>query len=448
MSGYLPSVPDSSSEKWVPDLPTFNARKVVLSFVPRFVRRGGLRRTEKLRSTAYLDALRGVAAVIVVNHHHIYPITELPFINLWTLGKSSVNVFFVISGYALSYSLLKKMRARDSPGLLDTFASSMFRRWMRLYLSCFFATFLALILVRMGRLGYLHRFDYLHTQIFDWMRDCVRFSNPFVGPRGYKIPGNGDYNTGYLDPLWTIPLEFRGSVVIYAFCLATCRMVTKYRMMLCAGLIYMCYVWSSIYIALFLGGVLVADISLSRSSWASEQLPPSTTEGPAQKSMAERVGWWSLLIFSLFLLSQPDEYSATTMWPWPYLRTLVPEHLGRESEFLAQHFWLSIGSILLVFTLDSYPTFQTPLLWDIPQYLGELSFGIYVVHVLLMWSFWYITVEPFRAAYFGDSRFARYPTYVIYFAFVVWAGELFCKVDNALVKFGKWLQGKVFYSLH
>jgi hypothetical protein len=161
----------SSAEKWDADHRQWSWSSLfnhlltfLLSLLPKFLKRHGLRRNERLRNTAYLDALRGIAAVIVVNHHHLNS-QEYYALGLLVAGKSSVNVFFVISGYVLSHGLLKHMRARADAKLLNNFASSMFRRYLRLFLPSFVASFIALILARMGRLGYVHRFDYLHQQI-------------------------------------------------------------------------------------------------------------------------------------------------------------------------------------------------------------------------------------------------------------------------------------------
>jgi peptidoglycan/LPS O-acetylase OafA/YrhL len=453
MTSALPSVRDPSNEERIFAIQNKNSWTSVLStgwtftlsLLPRYLRKGGLRRKEKLRDTSYLDALRGIAALIVVHHHHQVHPSELPFLSLATAGKSSVNVFFVISGYVLSYRLLKQMRARDSSSLLDTFASSMFRRYIRLFLPSFLASFIAVILTRMGRLGYVYRFDHLYQQVWDWILDCVRLGNPFVGPRGYKIANDNSYASSYLDPLWTIPVEFRGSIVLYAFCLAVCKMATKHRMIICCGLIIMCYVWSTIYIALFLGGLVIADLNLSRTTSAKQTSEQSdSTYATAQvKSMEERAAWTFVFVLGLFLLSQPDNYHSSVR-PWPFLRSFVPAHLDKESDQLAQHFYLSIGAIILIYALDNYSALQTPLRWDFCQYLGDISFGVYVTHGLLLWSFWYSPVEPFRAAHLGDSWLARYFIWVVYLGVVFWAGELFSRVDSKIVNFGKWLQGKAF----
>jgi hypothetical protein len=69
---------------------------------------------------------------------------------------------------------------------------------------------------------------------------------------------------------------------------------------------------------------------------------------------------------------------------------------------------------------------------------------MYVMHVLLMWSLWNITVEPFRVDYLGGSWLACNGVYVVYFGVILWAAELFSRVDSRVVSFGKWLQEKAF----
>ena len=88
---------------------------------------------EKLHNTAYLDGMRGLAAFAVFLCHlsygtwdtgHVYGagepgeksantyLLQLPIIRLFYSGPPMVAIFFVISGYALSYKPLKQMRNR------------------------------------------------------------------------------------------------------------------------------------------------------------------------------------------------------------------------------------------------------------------------------------------------------------------------------------------------
>lgn len=448
----LPSL-SNSNEKWDPEPKHFSLLPLLTrfltflpSFAPRFLKRNGLRRTHALKKTAYLDALRGIAALIVINHHHLHP-SKYFLLGFLTAGKSSVNVFFVISGFVLSYSLLKSARAKEDSKLLAGLAGSMFRRWMRLFLPSFLATFIALILVRMGRLPYVQRYEFLYQQILDWIKDCGVLSNPFAGPRGYKIAFNSEFSSRYVDPLWTIPLEFRGSMVLYAVCLGTCKLNAGVRMVVTMALVVGCYIWSCIFVGLFLGGMGIAELNLWRGARAA-QLPTRQVEEmdstPPTKSKRERVAWLTLFFLSLFLLSQPDDFPTTKVPPWPYLRTLVPTHLMLEHDQLAQHFYLSIGALLFILCLDNYPTLQKPLRWDIAQYLGDISFGMYVMHVLLMWAWWQPIMLPFWVRHFGEGEVVWWVGWCLYTGLILWVGELFSKVDTRIVGFGKWLQGRLF----
>jgi peptidoglycan/LPS O-acetylase OafA/YrhL len=56
-----------------------------------------------------------------------------------------VSVFFVISGYVLSYKAIRLMRAAQYPELLGSLASSVFRRGMRLFLLITASTFISML---------------------------------------------------------------------------------------------------------------------------------------------------------------------------------------------------------------------------------------------------------------------------------------------------------------
>ena len=113
--GELAMSPVERSRLWSFDssLPTMyakpwqeNARRYasiispyLVALVPRYMRKGGLHSGKQPHITSYLDALRGIAAVIVVNHHHMpYNRTWLvqqPFFHLINSGRGSKgNLFF------------------------------------------------------------------------------------------------------------------------------------------------------------------------------------------------------------------------------------------------------------------------------------------------------------------------------------------------------------------
>lgn len=491
-----------------------------LALVPRYLRKNyGVKNPKPLHATSYLDALRGVAAVFVMNHHHL-PfrwtwLMELPFFNVLYAGRAMVDVFFVISGYVLSYRMLKLMRGREYDRLFDTLVSASFRRYLRLYASATAAAFIGMIFRRLGwdwPVSVILRAETFWGEVWRWIVDCKNFADPFANLQGWWGPGT--HGSGYGMTLWTLPLEFRGSLVLYLFCLASSKLSTRNRMLLCCLLIFCCYCWAAVYPAEFLGGLLIADLSLSRDSKnvsytplpqqnftdvesvsledlppaqnthsrpsremlqrtstdvesvSLEDLPPTqdsqpllsttmlqpmpeTHPAPAptsrKQSVPSRIFFCLVFVLSLFLLSQPDLDIEHSYQPWPFLNKLVPPSFRTEEPSGTwEHFWLSIASLLLVWSLDSYSALQVPLRWGFTQYLGNISFGIYIIHPLILASLWQLALDKWRTAWLGDATWTYAPFMVIWWIVVLWASDWFTRLDNILVAWGKDLQDMLF----
>lgn len=193
--------------------------------------------TRPLHPTAWLDGMRGVAAFCVFMDHlsysnhdtytaygygsSNYELFKLPFLRFLYTGASQVAIFFVVSGYALSYKPVKQMRNGEREGLLTTLSSSVFRRAIRLYLPCVASTLLVILWVRLGlyeitrdfasndklltgrREHHPWRYDTLWKQLSVWVVKMWSFFNPFdfnmkIGDGALDIDGH----------LWTIPVEF------------------------------------------------------------------------------------------------------------------------------------------------------------------------------------------------------------------------------------------------
>lgn len=120
----------------------------------------------KLHPTAYLDGMRGLAALTVFFCHFFYQglfiarswgdgednweIFKLPIIRLWYQGPAAVCVFFVISGYALSYRPTKLIRKAAFGDFATTMSSLAFRRGIRLYLPTAISTLMIVCMLRLG----------------------------------------------------------------------------------------------------------------------------------------------------------------------------------------------------------------------------------------------------------------------------------------------------------
>lgn len=184
-----------------------------------------------LHPTAWLDGMRGLAALFVFVQHLSYPIHDvfsawtpeqgynhflrLPLIRFFYDGAFMVAIFFVLSGYALSYKPVKQMRNGETDTLVQTLSSSVFRRAIRLYLPCFASTLLIVLSLRLGlyewtrtiandpvRLPASREIHFPRTkttseQMLNWARTMLVFINPF-NPVRLALDTH----------LWTIPIEF------------------------------------------------------------------------------------------------------------------------------------------------------------------------------------------------------------------------------------------------
>jgi len=123
------------------------------------------KRSSTTSETAWLDGLRGLAAIAVLNFHYLFAFSDivymgydskhknflrLPFIRLAFDGFSAVAIFFVISGYVCSLQALKRMHNREHDKLLQSFSRSIFRRGFRLYLPTLFVSFMTAIAAFLG----------------------------------------------------------------------------------------------------------------------------------------------------------------------------------------------------------------------------------------------------------------------------------------------------------
>lgn len=133
----------------------------------------------KLAPTAYLDGIRGLAALFVFFCHYFYQaftiakswgtgadnyhFLKLPIVRLWYQGPPAVCVFFVISGYALSYRPLKLIRNGAMSDFATTMSSLTFRRGVRLYLPTAISTLMIVSLLRIGAYEWTREFAHDRT---------------------------------------------------------------------------------------------------------------------------------------------------------------------------------------------------------------------------------------------------------------------------------------------
>ncbi len=505
---------------------THLALQLLLSLVPpllpSFFFKPKTRR--RLHATSYLDGLRGVAALIVFVDHFVLNwfytlrngylatpedlyILQLPIIRLVFAGRASVGVFFVISGFVLSYKPLKQIRAGNKSDVFDTLASSVFRRGMRLYLPIVFGTLISAFLTQKGYYTPVPaRTEVIPPQL-PTMRDQLHHwwhSVQALVLAGLSADPNRPFGPEYNGHLWTIPIEFFGSMVVFLGILATARTGTAARILILSIIATLCLRYGRWDLWLFLAGMVLAELSLISldTSEASDSLPihhhnhevynlnqitsPLSETSPgacitptyhcaclrqlltqtfSSLSAFKKPLTLTILTTSLYLLS----YAGESPSPGFYHTLLTPFVPGiYEPIYLGpEHFILSLGSVLLVFTLTLSSSLQKAFLSPFAQYLGDVSYALYIVHGMVLFTLgtglqehWTGQVGEERWVDNGlgelveaivkldvDARVygkAFLLCAVANLVVVFWVADLFWRaVDGRVVDAGKWVEGLV-----
>lgn len=349
------------------------------------------------RNTAWLDGLRGVAALEVVLHHYhlhflginynyafgskpdMYQWWRLPFIrNYWHSAHAMVNVFFVISGFVLTQRSLSFIQTKQHDKLFTSLSSAVFRRLLRIYLPVIPVTFVGMLLVRwglrpsgVGLLPIPYR-DTIFGQIADWYGATEKFLNPF-----HDYNNNWDYVHPYEHVMWTLPLEYYGSIVCYVTVLGISRVTNRWkRTFIIASIIYLAMKRTNWWSANFLAGTLLGDFLLYQESEGEE----STTKSHSQSStMITKTCWAVLFLWSFFLCGLPDPHPSEYGLPGYDLYIALTPTSFRSLEG-GGRFWWMVAGIGLTVSISQSVQLKRLLESTFCQYLGKVSFMLYLIH--------------------------------------------------------------------
>ncbi|KAK5657819.1 hypothetical protein OQA88_2892 [Cercophora sp. LCS_1] len=349
--------------------------------------------SKPLRPTAYLDGLRGFAAFLVYIHHHelwahgasnfaqavafenafgwrgdFYFSTFIGIRNFFTGGHLAVASFYVISGYVLTVKPLQLLQDGEHIKLGDNLASAFFRRWFRLYIPLIVTTF---IFVTSWHIFGIFSIACPPKATIgeEWWNWYVEFKNfSFLFKEG---PIWVTYNTH----LWSIPLEMRGSILVFIASLALSRATTKARLLCEVFLVfYFLYVVDGFYCALFMTGMLQCDLDLLARR-PDAYFPKFLRRLEPYKTFI----YYHFFAFSMWWAGVP---SATTNIEdvrnnpgWYWLSYLKP-----QAVFDPKWFYLFWASNMLVAAIPRISWLKRFFESRFCQFLGRISFALYLVH--------------------------------------------------------------------
>ncbi|KAK3695164.1 acyltransferase 3 [Podospora appendiculata] len=429
----------------------------------------------RLHPTSYLDGLRGIASVIVFFCHYTenefrdltrsYGVDQgepsgwiqAPFARIIFSGRPMVHIFFIISGFVLSYKPIKCIHARELDKCYTTLSSSTFRRAFRLFGPCVASTFMILGLHQMGLLGD-GRFTFW-DQLWDW-------KNVVFHQITWPWAWDKDLSPGYDIHLWTIPIEFAHSMLLFMVILMVARLRLRLRQAMVFGLMMYCLAcgkWAGFE---FLAGLFLAEIHVLQAARAKDWESSEMALFPAKQSAGSTVKTMfhvSIILVGLFIGGWPNRDADKT----PGIRFFLaqtPMPFAKMDHLAPQKFWFGLAAAFMVWSVGELPVLRRFFEGPLAQYCGRVSYAVYICHgpALDLFSRFVLGspsrpavgqpgTPDFREAVMGDGvkglmgiegttqkTISWFVGLCILGPLVIWAADLFWRaIDNPVVSFGK-----------
>ncbi|OQU96592.1 hypothetical protein CLAIMM_02651 [Cladophialophora immunda] len=382
--------------------------------------------------TSYLNGLRGITSIKVFTFHFIMAFSdigfqpwgtndrhryllELPIIRYFYSGFTA-HVFFGIAGYLTSLRLFQLLDKRDQTSqskVLLNVSGALFRRAFRLYLPVLIVTLITAHYIHFGfyegNRVYItdheklfpgdwnepkpEMFPTYYRQLSYWAREMFDLTNIFAP--GSVYPYHDQH-------LWSILAELKGSIFLYMILMGTAQCQKYVRLAGLCIMTVMFFLWNHWEIWVYIIGAVVAQIDLLLTEHEQEKkltlvpnrLPPSPPHSPKPDykpppSWSDYVstppkGWLYGLrvlgfLLAFYFLSYPIDGSRDYAPGYMTLNKLIPEWMDRKDKF-----YPNLGTGLLLFLLaraDPDTSIWRRLLnSSLAQYLGKISFGLYLVH--------------------------------------------------------------------
>jgi peptidoglycan/LPS O-acetylase OafA/YrhL len=426
-----------------------------------------------------------------MNERYRY-LVEFPIIRYFYAGFTS-HIFFGVAGYLTSLRLLQMM---DDPNpisqakVLALVSASLFRRAFRLYLPVLIITLVTATWIYLGL--YEHNRPYLmdHGRYFpgDWNEEKPRryptyFQQlRFWSKEMFEITNFIWEKTVYPwhdQHLWSILSEMRASLHLYICLLMLAQCTRRIRIIFFALLTVLYFCWNHWEIWIYILGAMIAQIDIilteadqrnktplpsasteklepmSLSSSRASTLPSILRRLPRCLSSHETCPYLRFLGFTLafYLLSYPIKGPHSLAPGYMTLNLLIPSWMERKDKF-----YPNIGTALLLFLLVRAPEhsrWRRFLNSKLPQYMGSVGFGFYLVHGPIMHLFGYMVPQWVWWAWLGveggnhvtDSQWILgilcgwVPTLVA----SLWAADVWTReVEGRCVKVVKLLEGWCF----
>lgn len=378
----------------------------------------------------YLDGLRGIAALVVVVHHFILAFYPALFFgssaqnhlqggvedwmsrsvfNVLYNGNFAVCLFFVLSGFVLSYKFFLEKKQ-------EVIRESVVKRYFRLMIPVTFSVLIVFFLMRFSLFFHLSAAESTGSFWFErfWLFEENFFDALIAGMFGSFFSDTFLYNM----VLWTISFEFLGSLLVFSFLAFFGTMKNRYI----AYIALLTFFFQTYYLA-FILGILLSDIATSHAI---------TTK--LRKIFEKRLIFWSLLSLGLFLGSFPSGRS-TENTLYEFMHNSIFED--------TQRFCHIIGAFFLILALLFYKKAHNVLSHRFVSFFGDISFSLYLLHFIILGSltsFIFLQMHPYFS-YHISALFAFGISTLFLILFSYW---MYRHIDKKAIQFSKFLYLRFF----
>ena len=326
-----------------------------------------------INKIAYLDGIRGIAAFVVVIHHFLlsFYISYYTFdegashMQNWDVkfgrsiysvvanGNFCVCIFFVLSGFVLSRKYFQTQS-------VEVLVSGAQRRFLRLYIPVAATIILAFIMMQ-AHLFYNHpvsvisRSEWWFGTQWDihkpWLQlfQCIVYKTMFIG--------DGTFVTS----MWTIAIEFYGSLFVFAFLALTHD--TRNRITMIGLSILYCYYTSNAYLSAFVLGIALNYFEIN----------------------IQAMNKFLLTILPVVLLAL-----GLLLGSFPSNDNIMHTFYARTPDFIMFYFtsiWFHIvGAFFVVLSFVLSPRLQHFISLRLFRFLGYISFALYLLHPIVIGS--------------------------------------------------------------
>ena len=307
-----------------------------------------------------LDGLRGLAALVVVFHHlyltlprivqqQVLPFIDWPGLRLLVVGRPAVILFFVLSGFVLTRSLL--LRPSMSP--LDFIV----RRCLRIYPPFVVAIVIAAILFRIeAPVG--------QTQLSTWLNTQWSGAPDVVMVLRHALSQAVGRDTSLDHPIWSLVHEFRFSLALPFVVLAVPRFGLRRA--------------SAVAIILSLSGMFAARQGVvdPQQNYGGFLFVGDTLVNSLALSTYLAIYFFGGMALAMQFEKLKPVVVAMPDWLLACLGVACLALLSDWNEFTA-----GIGAVGAVFLTASLPIAHRLLAIAPLEWLGKISYSLYLLHM-------------------------------------------------------------------